>query len=266
MRMNTQNRNILIGIIILAALAAAVYFILQQQKPTTTSMATSTSATSTYNLSTSTVPGYTITEVPISSGSHTPIAPDYTMPLAFSSSVTPDERTSLQAQFVQVQAALAQNKLDFGSWITLGNLRKEAGDYAGAALDWQYASAEFPNNVVSFANLADLYTNFMPDYPKAAAAYKQEIKNNPSQPYIYEDLFQLYTTQYPQGSSAPEAVLQQGIAANPKAVDLQLDLARYYKSKGETAQAQAEYQAAIANATAQGQTSSAAQIQQEAGQ
>ena len=68
MRMNTQNRNILIGIIILAALAAAVYFILQQQKPTTTSMATSTSATSTYNLSTSTVPGYTITEVPISSG------------------------------------------------------------------------------------------------------------------------------------------------------------------------------------------------------
>jgi tetratricopeptide (TPR) repeat protein len=141
--------------------------------------------------------------------------------------VTAEEKVSMQASFAQVQTAIAANVQDFNSWIELGDLRKEAGDYAGAEADWQYISALYPSNIVSNANLADLYTFYLHKYPQAAAAYKAAIANDPKQVALYVNLFSLYTNQYPQPSATIVALLKQGLAVNPNAAELKADLAKY---------------------------------------
>lgn len=236
--MTTHNRNTLIVGAIVIVLLILGFFAWQQRAatnasaPAATSSATTTGATSTTptvivspNGQITAPAGYTIN--PVYATSSGVVAPNYKAPLTFSSDVSVDEQTQLQNEFSQVEAAIAASPKDFNSWIQLGIIRKEAGDYQGAAADWQYMSALYPTNLVSNANLADLYTNFLPNYPKAAAAYQAQIKNDPTDIYIYIDLYQLYTAQYPQSSAVITAMLKQGLAANPGNAQLEALLAKY---------------------------------------
>ncbi len=237
-----DKRNQIIGGIIIVAIiliGIAYYFSKQPASPGTpsnTATSTTTSATST-TVKTSASPaasisvtsassnaGYTIHVV---SAGNAPAAPDFKAALVFTSGISTDLQSSIQTQFTQAQAVLKSDSKNFNAWITLGDARKEAGDYAGAAADWQYALALYPSNVVSNANLADLYTNYLHKYPQAAAAYKAAIANNPTQVYLYQDLFSLYTNQYPQSTTTIIALLKQGLAANPNAAELKADLAKY---------------------------------------
>jgi tetratricopeptide (TPR) repeat protein len=175
--------------------------------------------------------------------------------------------TSLKAQAANAAAAIAKNVHDTDSWIVLGVARKEAGDYVGAAAAWQYVSAIAPTNPVSFNNLGDLYMNYLHDNAKAVSNYLTEIKNFPKSLDSYRNVFQIYTTtSYTGSATAAEDILKQGIAANPKAYDLEVLLARYYKAKGRTSDADTEYQAAAANATSQNLTDMATQIKAESAQ
>ena len=233
-----DKRNQIIAIIIIGAavlIGIAYFFSRSSTHGTPSGTATSTMplATSTMSTATSSIiktsptssgSGYTIRAV---TAGKAPTAPNFKLPLIFSAGVSADLRSSMQAQFTQEQTALATNGSDFNAWIALGVLRKEAGDYTGAAADWQYMSALYPSNIISNANLADLYTNYLHDYPKAAAAYKAAIANNPTQVYLYQDLFTIYTNQYPQPTATVVALLQQGLAANPNAAELKADLVKY---------------------------------------
>jgi len=207
--------------------------------------------------------GYTIEQVPIT---HTqaPQTPEYKAPLVCAPSISTDTCAMLTKQAVTATTAITKNKSDLDTWINLGVVRKQAGDYKGAEAAWQYVSAVSPTNIISFNNLGDLYMSYLKDYPKAVASYMQEIKNLPTNLDSYKNIFQIYTTtSYTGGAGAAEAILKQGIVANPKAVDLQVILARYYKSSGRTADAKATYQAAITSAQSQGQTSLATDIRRE---
>ena len=173
-----------------------------------------------------------MTAIPVS-GSSAPKAPNYQAPLVFSANVSADEQSAFRQQFSQAQSLIAANAKDFNGWISLGTVREEAGDYQGAAADWEYVSALYPANQVSFANLGDLYANYLHDYAKAAANYKTEIKNDPNFPQMYLALYQLYTGPYPQSSAAIETMLQAGIKANPNAPELQTALSQYQHSQGQ---------------------------------
>jgi tetratricopeptide (TPR) repeat protein len=241
MEPRSDRRNeIIAGIIIIAIIIIGVAYLASKSSPqlpesatTTTSTASSTdmSATSTggivsINGSGTSSADYTVNMV---SAGTAPAAPNYKAPLTFSASagLTSDEEASMQAQFAQAEATLAKTPSDFNSWIELGDLRKQAGDYAGAAADFQYMSKLYPTNPVSNANLGDLYTNYLHEYPQAAIALKAQIAIVPTDVYIYDDLFQLYTNQYPQSTAVITAMLKAGIAANPNAAELKADLAKY---------------------------------------
>jgi tetratricopeptide (TPR) repeat protein len=233
-----RRNEIIAGIVIAAIVIIGIAYFLSKSSPTpipstTASSTTSADASSTPltvsvngNTVTSNNPGYTVT--PIYATSSAPTAPSFKSPLVFTDpSVTADIKASMQTQFVQVEATLAKSPTDFNSWIELGDLRKEAGDYEGAEADWKYMSALYPTNVVSNANLGDLYTNYLHEYPQAAAALKAQIANDPTDVYIYDNLFSLYTNQYPQSTAVITAMLKAGIAANPNAAELKADLAKY---------------------------------------
>ena len=193
--------------------------------------------------------------------------PSYNTPLTFAATVSADAKSALQKQFDEVVAGLKKDPTRGELWFSLGTIRKGAGDYAGAIEDWNFiATSHNSLSAAAYGNLADLYMNFLKDYPKAEQSYLKAIQLEPANPQSYEDLFTLYTaTPYRSSvsASAGESILKKGIAANPKAVELQVILARYYVSVGRKADAKMEFEAAIANANGQGNAALAAQVQQE---
>ncbi|HUO56367.1 MAG TPA: hypothetical protein VMU27_02965 [Candidatus Paceibacterota bacterium] len=234
--MSTHDRNsIIVGTIIIAIIFIG-FFAWEERESSNASVPTATIATSTEASSTanifissngeaSTSSDYTIKQIPI--GGKSPIAPNYQAPLVFPNTISADERSQMQSQFADIESTLSTTPQDFNAWIALGDLREEVGDYEGALSDWQYMSELYPTNIVSNANLADLYTNYLPNYPKAAAAYQAQIKNYPTDVYIYVDLYDLYTNQYPQSTSTIVTLLKQGLLANPGNAQLQSLLAKY---------------------------------------
>lgn len=205
---------------------------------------------------------YTITQVPIDNA---PKAPTYRDAIACPASLSTTGCAAVQAKRVAIIAALDVGPTDAEAWLALGTLRKSVGDYQGAVVVWRYMTALYPSDATAFYDLADLYAHFLNDYAKAEANYLKAVSLAPSNTGTYQDLFTLYTTtSYKPSTSAAENILKQGMAANPTAFDLQVMLARYYRSLGRIEDANTQYAAAAANATAQGKTSLAAQITAEA--
>jgi tetratricopeptide (TPR) repeat protein len=173
----------------------------------------------------------------------------------------------LKARNATLVAQIAANETDAAAWINLGALRKINNDYRGAEAAWIYVTKLYPSNSTAYANLGDLYMNFLHDYTRAETNYLLATKYAPTDASLYQTLFTLYTsTSYKPSATAAEDILKKGIAANPRAIDLEVVLARYYKSLGRIADAKVQYDAAIANAKSQGQTALAAQIHEEEGQ
>lgn len=233
-----------------------------------TSSTASSTATSTSPIevnpdgpTTVTTPSGTYTVTPVYASSSAAQAPSVSAPLIFSVSVAADEKALIQKNFDAAQTALKKDPKDVDAWVALGVTRKEAGDYAGAALDWEYASKLAPTNVASFHNLGDLYKNYLHKYSLAVANYKQAAINNPHDLDAYRSIYYMETGgQYAASESAIETNLNTGFTRNPGAFDLGVLLADYYASQGDAVHAKSTYLAAAKAAAAQGQNGYAAQL------
>lgn len=216
--MSPTTRSTLIGIVILIAIALLGYFAWQERQTSTTSSSTATStpgsATTTTGVSITVPtsgtgtsnPGYTIK--PITG----PVAPNYKTPLTFPAGTNTDVQASYQGQFAAVQTTLASTPSDFGSWIQLGILRQETGDYTGAAADWKYVTEIYPKDPTAFADLGNLYATYLKQSSTAIADYKEAIKLDPTQEEtLYQNLAQIYINEG--DTSDAKATLQQGINA-----------------------------------------------------
>ena len=260
--MDTKTRNIVIGAVIVVLVLVLGYFAWKERTNTTApaSMASTTSSVASSTEATSTS-AYTIKQVPLSAA---PATPDYRTPLVCVENVSADNCALFKQQAATYASQITANTVDPYAWVNLGTVREEAGDYSGALAAWQYVARLYPSVPTAFDNIADLYATYLKDYPKAESNWQTAIKVYPGDPAPYANLFNLYTTtSYVPSATAAVDILKQGIAANPKAVNLQVLLARYYKAHSDTAGASAEYAAAIANAQAQGQTTLATELQQE---
>jgi hypothetical protein len=192
--------------------------------------------------------------------------PDFRAPLKFSPDIQADVKAALQNAAIKLQAKLATDSLDLGSWINLGTIRKMGGDYTGAEKAWLFVTQAAPSNPLAYSNLGDLYENFIKNYPKAEQSYLTELKLNPKDEGTYLNLYTMYANMYKQGTSAAEDILKKGVAAIPNSVNLHVQLARYYKGKGDKADAKKEYDAAIAAANKAGQSAVASELQAEENQ
>jgi tetratricopeptide (TPR) repeat protein len=191
------------------------------------------------------------------------IAPDVRVAPRYASTVSADQRASIESKLATDRAAIVASADDYQAWVRIGGDYKNAGDYVMAAKVWSYVSDKWPLDQISYNNLGDLYLNYIKDYAKAETYYLHSVGVNPSDVGGYHTLYDIYTIYIPDASKA-ENILKQGIANNQKAYDLQLLLARFYKNAGRTAEMKVQYDAAIASARAEGQDAMANQIQQEA--
>lgn len=269
--MTSKQARIVVSVILAAVVLAAIYLLvrpMRQQGGGPAAPAASTTPATNIPITASTTVihanGYTITRI---TDTNTVTVPSYKDAITCPNDMSQTECSSVRTRDAAVVAKLNTNATDYASWLTLGMLRKDVGDYQGAVAAWSYVTKLYPKDQVAFDNLGDLYANFIKDYAKADANWLAAIKIKTNDPAPYRDLFTLYTTtSYRPSANAAENILKQGIAANPKAVDLQVLLARYYKAAGRIADASAEYDAAIGNANAQGLTSLAAELATEKAQ
>ena len=157
----------------------------------------------------------------------------------FSTSVDPIVVERERALFISARDTLKQNPDFFDGWMTLAGTKKTVGDLKGAAEIWEYAGEIRPQNSVSFNNLADLYANFLYDYPKAEAAYRKAIQNSAGEDknvMFYLSLVDLYRYKMNDFEKA-KAALEEGIAANPGRYEIELKGARFFVDQGDREQA-----------------------------
>ncbi len=115
------------------------------------------------------------------------------------------------------------------AWLQVALLKKAIEDYEGSRDIWLYVTVARPAEATSFLNLGDLYTNYLKDYPKAEQNYQNAIKVEPKNAMGYLGLSDLYAFFYKEKAAQAEAVLKQGIAANPNDANLQKALVRLYE-------------------------------------
>ncbi len=149
-------------------------------------------------------------------GNATPqlVTPDYKKPIAFSASITPDIRTQLNAELKVVQGQIAANPLNIGPWVNLGTIYKQGGDYANAALYWEYVATTYTGKYVPYYSLGDLYENFLHNTTKAETYYKLAITANPQNVNAYASLYTMYHYTLHDDVKAA-AILDAGLKANP---------------------------------------------------
>jgi len=151
-------------------------------------------------------------------GTNLPPTPDLNR-LVISQTITGDVRTILSTKIASTSAALKKDSTLFELWIDLGLQRKMGGDYEGARLAWEYASALSPTNILSFINLGDLYGYYLHDNAKAEQNFLSAIKNAPSEVSTYFRTADFYKDVLKDVAKA-RAIVQKGIDANPSSQEL----------------------------------------------
>ncbi|MBI5139863.1 MAG: hypothetical protein HZA94_00200 [Candidatus Vogelbacteria bacterium] len=165
----------------------------------------------------------------------------YTIPLSLDAAMVAQTRREISSNV----ESLKSNPDQFGRWLDLALLRKLVEDYIGAEEIWIFTSKEWPDSFISHANLGDLYTFYLKDSLKAEISLKKVIEISPNTVPSYRNLFMLYTNQYIEKKSEALPTLLSGIKANPKAVELMILVASYYKDSGDNVKALEYYSMAL---------------------
>ncbi|MEK7149078.1 MAG: hypothetical protein AAB796_01605, partial [Patescibacteria group bacterium] len=130
-------------------------------------------------------------------------------------------------KIAQLESDLKKDGSNVDNWLTLAIYRKTIGDYIAARDIWDYLGNTNPKNFVTFANLGDLYANYLKDSAKAEENFKRAIANDPSHTYVYRNFSDFYRYVKKDDVKA-KAVLEQGVAANPRSSqDLEYVLNNY---------------------------------------
>lgn len=174
-----------------------------------------------------------------------PPTPDLNREIMYKALVREEDKPKIEAEIKIISQTLKDNPDYPQGWLQLGILRKYIGDYEGAGLAWEYATKIRPVDYVAFNNLGDLYHFYLKNFPKSESAIKKVIELKPDYVQAYRNLFELYTLSYKEKANLADDVLILGISKNPKAYDLMVALAMYYKEKGDKTGARKYFEEAL---------------------
>jgi len=151
--------------------------------------------------------------------------------------LSPENIQKFQANFQTLKQNLQNNPDDFNSWVTLGILKKDVNDYEGARDVWIYAGQIRPQSSPPFANLADLYANFLNEPLMAEENIKKAIENDPSDYNFYVTLAEIYRYKIPGKEALYEQTLLDALNKFPDEVNIISLLASYYRQTNQTQKA-----------------------------
>lgn len=194
-----------------------------------------------------------------------PSAPDLDRPFTPLSTHPESIQEDARAKVKNAVAQLSENPELTSAWLELAVYRKGAGDYEGAEEIWLYMTRHWPEDVVAYGNLADLYQNYL-DRPKTAEAYWRKILDIRTDLVpVYRNLHDLYRTKLNDSQKA-RAILEQGLSVIEEArdkIDLLVPLAIFERDQGNLERAREHFIAAKQMADFIGQVELAGLLQAE---
>lgn len=189
--------------------------------------------------------------------------PSLDRPYVISSLIDEGMRAKAEKGFSDNIAALKSDPEQFGKWLELALLRKFVEDYRGAEEIWIFTSKKWPDSFISYNNLADLYTFYLKDYPKAEANLKKVTELDIKNISAYRNLYMLYYNQYTEKKSEALPILLSGIKFNPASTELMALAASVYKDEGNKSKAEEYYNMALSIARARNNTSLASYLEEQ---
>lgn len=174
-----------------------------------------------------------------------PSLPDLERAIIYKALVREEDKPKIEAEIKIISQTLKDTPDYLDGWLQLGILRKYIGDYEGAVLAWEYATKIRPKDYVAFNNLGDIYHFYLKNFSKSESAIKKVIELKPDYTPAFKNLFELYTFSYKEKISLADDALIDGIAKNPKAYDLMVALAMYYKENGDKSGARKYFEMAL---------------------
>ncbi len=141
--------------------------------------------------------------------------PNLAREIVFQGDFTEEQKNRAIAEIKMIKADLKANYDQLEDWLTLGIWRKTIGDYEGAAEAWKFATVIRPKDSVAFHNLGDLYSQYLPDFPKAEQYYLTALeKDTGHNAFFFIKLYEFYRYYYKKLDLA-EKTLIDAIKANP---------------------------------------------------
>lgn len=145
-----------------------------------------------------------------------------------------------QERFNYIQEQIAEEPNKLTHWLSLAGTMKAIKSYQQAEQVWLYITEKWPEDPTAFGNLGDLYTNFLPDYPKAEEAFKQAIEkaDNINEDLIYyRNLHRLYQQKYQEKADLADDILFEALEEYSNEPEFLALLANYYQKQGDTQKA-----------------------------
>ncbi len=141
--------------------------------------------------------------------------PNLDREIVFQGNISEEQKARAVAEIKIITASLKADYDKLEDWLNLGIWRKTIGDYEGAAEAWKFATIIRPNEAVAFHNLGDLYSQYLPDFPKAEQYYLTAIeKDTTHNPFFFIKLYEFYRYYYKKLDLAEKTLLD-AIKANP---------------------------------------------------
>jgi len=179
---------------------------------------------------------YTIERVPIEEIPTVTIpTPSLDSPIVFYNDFPPEAEELIIKNIETLRSELKENHDLFSSWLSLGILWKQVGDYDRAREVWEYTSAIRPSNNISFLNLGDLYHFYLKDFSKSEESFRTAIANDPTYIQAYTMLHELYRYSYRQNTTLAVDILNDALIQSPNNVNIFSTFALYYQEKGDVA-------------------------------
>lgn len=146
----------------------------------------------------------------------------------------PKEFVSVQREkLAEVIKLVDASPRDESNWVDIGLVKKVFNNFIGARDAWEYAKLLNPNASMPYYNLGKLYSAYLPDNKKAEENFMAALSLNPSVEYVYLALAEFYHDFYKEKSNQVDEVLLEGLKAMPLDLNLNLQLALYYKEIGD---------------------------------
>ena len=125
---------------------------------------------------------------------------------------------------------LIKGKYDYANaWYDLGAYRMVIGDYDGAIDAYKFVVLIRPSDYVGYANLGDIYMNYLKNYILAEENFLKAIQNNPAYISGYVELAALYENYFKDGRQKAEDLFLLGIKRNTENLYLKVHLAEFYE-------------------------------------
>ncbi len=159
--------------------------------------------------------------------------PNLNREIVFTGNFSEEQKNRATAEIKMITASLRADYDKLEDWLTLGIWRKTIGDYEGAAEAWKFANIIRPKDPVAFHNLGDLYSQYLPDYPKAEKYYLTAIEKDTGHNSFFSiKLYEFYRYYYKKLDLAEKTLLD-AIKVNPGDEQLKAILADFRKETGK---------------------------------